>query len=428
MFKVLVIAYYFPPMGLSGVQRTLKFVKYMKRYNWEPTVISTGTVGYFAHDNTLLEEIENENIRIIRTTGNDPNSLLSRYGTINIPVEFVRKLFNRLSQSFFIPDNKISWSKKAYQTASEILEKEKFDVLFVTGPPFSTFSIAAKLKKKFNIPLLVDYRDLWVGSYFAFYPTPIHKYLHKRLEYKTLKIADKITVTNRRIKEKLINSYKFLTFDDIVIVSHGYDPADFENVKHVPKTTDKMILTYSGSFIEYTTPEYFLKAFKKIVNERPDIASKINLVFIGLLRKENKKLIKKLKLEEYVTDYGYLTHREVIEKLLSSDVLWLMVGKRKNIDAILPGKLFEYFGSFKTLIACVPKGAARTAAVAYGAAFITEPDDIEEIKSAILQVYELYEKKELPKPQEDYVNKHRRDFLTEQLTKQFQFLVKEEVE
>ena len=428
MFKVLVIAYYFPPMGLSGVQRTLKFVKYMKNFGWEPTVITAANVGYFAHDQSLLKEIEKENIKIIRTDGKDPNSLLSKYGTINIPGEFVRKLFNRLSQTFFIPDNKISWSKRAYQTACEILDKENFDVIFVTIPPFSSFMIAAKLKKKYNIPLLADYRDLWVGSYFAFYPTPLHRLLHKRMEYKALKVADRITVTNRRIKEKLINDYKFLTFDDIVIVSHGYDEEDFESIRNVAKSNDKMILTYSGVFIEYSTPAYLLKAFSRVVNERPDIASKIKLQFIGLLRKENKSLIKKLKIDEYVNDLGYLSHKEAVEKLISSDVLWLMIGKKKNIDAILPGKLFEYFGARKPVIACVPKGAARTALVAYGASFITEPDDIEKIKSTILEVYNLYEKNQLPQPEEDYILKHERSYLTEQLTKLFQFLVKEEVE
>lgn len=428
MFKVLVIAYYFPPMGLSGVQRTLKFVKYMKKYNWEPTVITAEDVGYFAHDKTLLEEIENENIKIIRTPGKDPNSLLSRYGTIKIPGEFVRKLFNRVNQSVFVPDNKVSWSKSAYNTVAKLLEKESFDVIFITAPPFSAFNMAIKLKKNFNVPILVDYRDLWVGSYFAFYPTPLHKYLHKKMEYRVLKTVDKITVTNRKIKEKLINNYKFLTFDDIVIISHGYDTEDFKNVKLIPKNNDKMILTYAGVFIEYCTPKYFLKAFKKIENERPDIASNIKLNFLGLLRKENKKLIKRLKLEEYVTDFGYLTHKEAIEKLMSSDILWLMIGRKKNIDAILPGKLFEYFGAHKPIIACVPKGAARTATVAYEASFITEPEDVDTIKDTILKVYELYIKNELPKPHEDYIEKHRRDYLTEQLTKQFQFLIKEDVE
>jgi len=427
MFKVLVIAYYFPPMGLSGVQRTLKFVKYMKNYNWEPTIITTRNVAYFDHDESLLKECKDAGIRIIRTDAKDPNSLLSKFGTVKIPSEFIRKFLNRISQTFFIPDNKISWSKKAGKTAVSLLSKEHFDVLFVTIPPFSAFKISAKLKRKFKIPLFVDYRDLWYGSYFAFYPTPLHAFLNKMMEYNSLKAADKVIVTNRKIKEKLLNNYKFLTFEDIVIIPHGYDIEDFENVTVIPKTNDKMIVTYSGIFMEYNTPEYFLKAFKKITKERPDIASKIELHFVGHFRKENRKLVRRMKLEEYVKDHGYMNHEDAIRKIKSSDILWIMIGRKRNIDAILPGKLFEYMGAQKPLIACVPKGAARTAAIAYGASFIIEPDDIEGIKNTLLKVYDLYSNNKLPVPNESYIQKHRRDFLTEQLTKEFQFLVKEEI-
>ena len=139
MFKVLVIAYYYPPLGLSGVQRTLKFVKYMKRYNWEPVVLTTGDIGYFAHDYSLLKESDDAGIRVVRAGGNDPNALLSRFGTIKIPSEFVRKIFNRISQSIFVPDNKVSWTKAAYKTAEDLLTNENFDAIFVTGPPFSAF-------------------------------------------------------------------------------------------------------------------------------------------------------------------------------------------------------------------------------------------------------------------------------------------------
>jgi len=427
MFKVLVVAYYFPPMGLSGVQRTLKFVKYMKNYNWEPTVITTAEVGYFAHDNSLLREAEKAKIKIIRVEGNDPNSMLAKFGTIKQPSEFVRKVFNKISQTFFVPDNKISWSKNVFGVASDILAREKFDLIFVTIPPFSSFYIASKLKKKFNVPLFVDYRDLWYDSYLAFYPTPLHRYLNKRMEYQSLKTADKISVTNRRIKERLINAFKFLTFEDIVIFSHGYDQEDFDNIIPEPKPKDKMVLTYSGIFYGHNTPKYFLIAFSKLVFERPDIATNITLHFVGYLNKTNQKLIKKYKLESFVKEYGYLDHSEAVKKIISSDILWMMLGNWKHADLILPGKLFEYIGSRKPFIACVPEGAAKNAAEGYGAAFITKPDDVEEIKQTILKVYDLYSKKNLPEPDEEFIIKHRRDFLTEQLTKQFTFLVKAEL-
>jgi glycosyltransferase involved in cell wall biosynthesis len=427
MFKVLVVAYYFPPLGLSGVQRTLKFVKYMKKYNWEPTVLTTGSAGYFAHDGSLLKEAEEAGVKIIRTGAHDPNSLLAKFGTIKPPPEKIRKLLNRISQTFFIPDNKRSWSKKAFQKAKEILDKESFDAIFITAPPFSSIYFLRKLKKLFNVPILVDYRDLWFESYFAFYPTPVHKWLHKRMEYLSLKAIDKITVTNRRIKEKLIKDHKFVTFNDVIILPHGFDPEDFENAKPIPKPNDKLILTYSGIFMEYNTPKYFLYAFKKLTMERPDIASKIQLHFVGHLRRENQKLVLKLDLEEYVKDHGYMNHKDAVVKLISSDVLWMMAGKRRNIDVILPGKLLEYFGSKKPIVGCVPDGAAKNALEEYGASFITEPDNIDEIKNTLIKVYELYKKKELPVPDESVLQKYRRDFITEQLIKQMQSLVKTEI-
>lgn len=112
MYKVLVIAYYFPPLGLSGVQRTLKFCKYMKDYDWEPTVITVGKTGYYAHDNSMLDEAEKALIRIERTEGNDVNSLLSKFGTIKMPSEFIRKFLSLISKTFLFPTTKNHGQKK----------------------------------------------------------------------------------------------------------------------------------------------------------------------------------------------------------------------------------------------------------------------------------------------------------------------------
>lgn len=408
-------------MGLSGVQRTLKFVKYMKNYNWEPTVVTSGNVAYFAHDNSLQKELVDTEIRIIRVSGSrEPNSLLSKMGTMKLPSEFIRKIFDKISQSIFIPDNKISWSKLAYKKIDEILTKEKFDAIFITCPPFSAFDIISKIKKKHDVPLFADYRDLWYRSYFAFYLTPFHRLLHKKKEYWALKAADRITVTNRKIKEKLLHTYPFLTFDDVVIISHGFDHEDFEKIPAQPKPQNKMVLMYSGIFMVYNSPAYLLKAFKQLTIERPDIASNIELHFVGFLRKENQKLIRKLKIQAFVKDHGYVNHDESIAKLKSADVLWFMVGRRRNIDAILPGKVYEYIGAKKPILACVPEGAAKMAIEESGAGFICSPDNIDEIKNTILKVYDQYKNNTLPVPSDEIVEKYRRDNLTELLTKQFQ--------
>ncbi len=414
-------------MGLSGVQRSLKFAKYLKEFNWEPTVLTATETGYFAHDDILMKEAKEAKIRIERVGGKDINSRLARKGTINIPRERTRKILSSLSKTLFIPDNKVSWSNRAYKKAREILKQEEHDIIYVSCPPFSSFLMAAKLKKEFDLSLFVDYRDLWYGNQFEFMPTPYHKMKHKAYEYQSLKSADKIFTINRRIKERIIQQYEFLTFDDVFILPHGFDPEDFEQVEPVPKPHNKLILTYSGIFYENITPKYFIQAFKKLASERPDIAANYELHFVGHLRKENKKYIDKLGLQEFVRDHGYLNHLEAVRRIISSDVLWMMIGKRRGADTISTSKLFEYFGSRKPILGCVPDGAARTALEEYEASFIVQPDNINEIYDALIKINERYKKGLLPHPNETFVEKHNRRNLTEQLAKQFQFYLKEEV-
>lgn len=427
MYKVLVLAYYFPPMGLSGVQRTLKFLKYMGQHNWKPTVITTGKTAYYAHDSSLLKEAEEADIEIIRTEAFDPNSMLASIGTVTMPREYIRKTLSLISKTIFIPDNKISWAKKAYKKACEICEKENFDVIYVSIPPFSPFTYATKLRDKFNIPLVVDYRDLWFGNQFAFNPTPYHNYKHKKLEEAALRKADKITVVNRKVKEKLITTYPFLTFDRVVIIPHGYDSADFEKVEFEKPKRHFINVTYSGIFYENITPVYLIAAFKELLNERPDIAEKFRFNIVGHFRKRYKKLVEKMHLNEYFNDIGYVDHSEALRRIMQADVLWVMLANSKGMEAVTPGKIFEYFGARKPILATIPDGATKLSAEEYGASFITDPENVDGIKNALIEIHNLYQKNKLPQPNEEFVLRHDRKYLTEELTKQFQFFLRDEL-
>jgi glycosyltransferase involved in cell wall biosynthesis len=421
--KVLVLAYYFPPMGLSGVQRTLKFVKYMRRYHWEPTVITTGPVGYYALDKSLQEELEATGVCVIRTSGGDVNAMLAGDGAYKqrkMPPEFLRKILSWISNFFFIPDNKRSWSKQAFKAASALLQEEQFDLVFVSGPPFSAMQTGAKLKKKFGLPLVTDYRDLWYGNQFTSYPTPLHAFINHKMEYNMLTQADKIVVTNRNMKARTLEHHPFLRHEDIAIISQGYDPEDF-TIPPAPRQNYKFRLGYAGMFYDFITPKYFLKAFQQIVQEQPMIAADIELHFLGLFRKENTRLVKKLGLESYVHQYGYLAHKDAVALLQSFDALWMMAGNVRNVDTHSSGKLYEYFGTQKPLLVSVPEGALTQAARKYGAAIVTEPDNVFQIKLAILQLYQQYKKREPMRPAIEFVEQHRRDYLTEQLTKEFNF-------
>lgn len=395
--NVLVLAYYFPPMGLSGVQRVAKFVKYLPDHGWRPHVIATGPTAYYAHDASLLEDLEGREIVIHRTSGSDPNSMLRRKGTVRMPREVLRKTLNRLSSTIFIPDNKRGWASHALRLARELVQRTHFDAIWVSGPPFSAMMAGAKLSTETGIPLVVDYRDLWYGNQFAFYPTPWHAHLHKTYEEDVLTHAAKVVVTNRRIKERIIGTYPKLNFDDVVIIPQGFDGEDMQRAAtREPMIPDRsaMSLTYAGIFYEFVTPKYFLEAVRRFRKERPD--AKLRLQFAGLLRDEHRRRIKRLGLQDIVVDHGYLSHLDTVRLLLDSDVLWMMVGNGRNADTISSGKLYEYMGTRRPLLVSVPQGALRRDAERYAAAWITDPDDVESITRSIAEMYDAWRARTLP--------------------------------
>lgn len=426
MFKVLVIAFYYPPLGLSGVQRTLKFTKYFSNFNWQPTVITSGSVNYFAYDESLLKEVEDANVRIIRTEALTPGAFLLKKGKTKPKSTFIQSILSKISKTIFIPDNKIFWAKKASKIALNLVKKEKFDAIFVTVPPFSSLVAITKLKAKLEIPIFADYRDAWVTNQYRFYPTPYHRYLHKKLEDRCLRKIDRVIVVNRIIKEDIIKNFPFLKFNDIQIIPHGYDPEDFSNLIKYPKENDKMVILFAGAFYEGITPNFLLKAFKRLTIEQPDIAANIELHFVGNLKRENSKLIHNLKLEKFVKEIGYLNHLETVRRIISSDVLWLMLPDNGKMYNVTPGKIYEYFAAKKPIIANLPEGIAKNLLLEYKASFITSTENIEEIKTALITIHNLFAENKLPKPSDEFITKFDRVSQTEQLVKLFQFHLKAE--
>jgi glycosyltransferase involved in cell wall biosynthesis len=423
MKNILIIAYYFPPMGLSGVQRTLKFAKYLPQFGWQPTILTVAPTGYYAHDLSLLEEAEAAGISIVRTGSLDLNRLLSRKGTIKIPHEKIRTFLSKLSQSFFIPDNKIGWRKRAIKKAEELIQQIEFSVIFATAPPYTDFLIGRYLREKYHIPLVIDYRDAWYDNPNHFYLTPLHRLVHRWLEKRVLKSIDKIIVINRRIKELLLKRYEFLRYDEVEIVPQGYDPADFSlQPKTVLPKSKKMRITYSGIFTGSQTPQYFLEALAKVFEEHSTLRGSIEACFMGAFRDENKKYIQQYNLQDDVVILGYLDHIECIKYLLASDVLWIMIGSTKGSDMVSTGKLYEYLGARKPILGCVPEGVARQTIIEAGGV-IVDPTDVDGIADAILRFYEKYRKKELKGPPEEIVQRYDRVSLTGEVAKFMEFLV-----
>jgi len=420
--RVLVIAYYFPPMGLSGVQRTLKFVKYLSRFGWQPTVLTVEPGGYFAQDETMLAELEGRSVTIVRTPPSGPSRLLRGKAVVGIPAEWKRRLMSRLSDTFFIPDNKIGWTRRAVARALALHAEQPFDLIFATAPPFTAFLIGRRIKKKINKPLVFDYRDPWVDYPFKFYPTPLHKLAHVLLERRALRASSHVITTNRRVKEQILQRHRFLTYHDIDIISQGFDPEDFAAAAPRKKTRAagverRMRITYAGVFWEDRVPDFFLRAMQELFAEKPRLRGRIEALFVGKFREENQRLVTRLGLQDTVRVLEYLPHRECIAELRASDVLWMTVGD----DVGSPGKVYEYIGAGKPILGLVPDGYLKSVIQEAGGIAVP-PRDVAAIKKALEELLTRHEKRQLGGPRREVVEKYDRIALTGALVKLFESL------
>lgn len=424
--RVLVIAYYFPPMGLSGVQRTHKFVKYLPQFGWHPTVLTVEPRGYIARDESFLQELEGRDIRIVRTPPAGPGRLFGRKEVVGLPAEWKRKLLSRISDTFFIPDNKVGWRRKAVARALAMHAESPFDLIFATAPPFTDFMIGTEVKRRIGRPLVLDYRDPWVDYPFKFYPTPLHRWRNVVLERRALRASSHVVTTNRRVKEKIIRRHGFLTYHDIDIIPQGFDPEDFpptvvrgrKKGTAVAESAGKMRVTYAGIFWEDRVPDYFLQAIHDLFAEKPRLRGRIEARFVGTFRDENMKLVRKLGLQDAVHVTGYLPHPQCIKELVDSDVLWTTVGDEYGS----PGKTYEYIGARKPILGLVPDGFLKSTILEAGGRAVA-PHDIPGIKKALEDFLAAYEKRQLKGPRGDVVDKYNRVVLTGGLVKIFESLL-----
>lgn len=415
--KVLVIAYYYPPMGLSGVQRTLKFTKYLPDYDWQPIVLTSSPRSFYAYDEGMLGEIDTEKVLIYRTAQGSAagkkeivnNRKISKFRSY-----FVQKIARAILQTIYQPDSKIRWKKPALELGRKILSEHKVDVIYATAPPFTDFLVAKQLSDEFGIPYVVDYRDVWIDNPFHFFATPFHKMYAVGLEKEILTYAKQVIVTNRRTKELLLKRYSMMKHDDISIIAHGYDEEDFSPVRHIKPDPKHFTITHSGLFQDNRNPKYFLKALSQFLADTPEAKSKVKANFIGLMRPGHQKYVKKYGLEDVVKQFGYLSHAETVEQLMLSDVLWLML----NDTVRSPGKLYEYFGAKKPILACLPDGTMKKLAIDTKAAICTSPKDVAAIKEAISKFYGMWKKGLLPVPDAQYVQSFDRHRLTAHLAKE----------
>lgn len=411
MRRVLVIAYYFPPMGLSGVQRVAGFVHHLPAYGWEPTVLTIEPAGYFAYDESLLTELRAAGIRIVRTRSLDPTRLFKRRSIVALPRESARRCLTRLSEGVFVPDNKIGWIPFAMGAGMRLLKEASFEAILSSAPPYTAHLIGAKLSRRMRLPLVVDFRDDWVGNPRHSYPTRLHRAIHVRQERRVLQQCSTAVTINDYIKRSIQARNPGAKTQ---VIPHGHDIAS--SVRATAREDGGMQLLYTGVFYDVQTPDYFLKALRVFLDSCPEAEGRVEAVFAGLLPDASATLAESLGLTRIVRQMGYLPHDQVLDLQRQADVLWMTIGTRPGSEGISTGKLSEYIGQRKPILALVPDGTAKEALKRYQAAIFAPPEDHSAIATALANLYSCWSAGTLPKPNEAYAQSLSSSKLTHHLT------------
>ena len=361
MKKVLIITYYWPPSGGSGVQRWLKFVKYFRDFGIEPIVLTVAPE--FAALPNIDESLEHEipaGIEVHKTRAKSPFGFYKKIKKGTIPnsgfagegkTNLFDNLFRFIRGNFFIPDARIGWNKFALEKARELIQLHAIDTVITSSPPHSTQLIGLQLKKEFNLKWLADLRDPWTEIYYnkLLFRTNWAKKIDYRHEQACLQNADTLIVVSEDIKRRFGEARETI-LEKIHVIPNGFDEEDFSHERTKNDAGIKYISYVGNLGLQYPI-EPFLKAFSELVK----VDEQWRIRFVGNVSDVLNTEIQKLGLEKWVEFTPYVEHKKAVEYMINSDLLLLIIPNTENNKGILTGKLFEYIATGNPIIYIGPE-------------------------------------------------------------------------
>ena len=411
--KLLIIAFFFPPVGEGGVQRTSKFVKYLCRKNWNVKVLTSDISSKLPIDMSLMKDIPAE------------------VAIYKIKEDIIFRMINKISKfkkieylinHFLIPDDYILLIKSAYFAAKKIIISSKIPILYTTSSPYSTHIIGLLLKIKFgkNLFWVADFRDPWAHNMLRnnSFGT-VRRYFELKMEKKILDRCDHIIHSTTMNRDKVIKLFN-IPAKKVTTIYNGYDEDDFkENLLGNNEKTEKFNIAYFGNFYTDYNPSFFLHSIKDYISKNDNI----RLSFVGngsdWVRKYLKGENLEVELANSIECKDYVQHEEVVRQINKADLLLLFLPK--YMDYCIPGKLFEYLRSGKTILALVNKeGETAKIIIDTNAGYVVEPEDEQGIKTAIHKIYQKWITNDIKRNiRMKNIMKFERNHLTDQLVKVF---------
>lgn len=411
MEKVLIIANQFPPMGGSGVQRSVKFVKHLRSFGYEPVVFTRETTGAKLIDKTLLEDVP-QGVNIIRTKAYEPSEM---EGILKIPFKVISKIM--------IPDSARIWFEKSKKQALKVIQENNIKLIYTTSAPYSDHLLGLYIKRKVpNIKWVVDFRDEWTNNpYTLDNPhNPIRTKIEKNMEKKVLLEADYLITNTPVMRDNFIKNNN-ISGDNFYVIPNGYDEEDFFNMDFTKPNNEKFTMVYTGALYGRRKPDNFFNAIKNLKEKGIIEKNSLKVKLIGNYHKDKlQSQIDSLSLTDDIEIVGYVPHNVCIKHQLSSDALVLIEGSGVGANAFYTGKIFEYMNTKRPVLAILPDGVAKDLVIESKIGIVANTDNVLEIENIIKEYYEKWKKNSLNfEPDFNIIQKFERKRLTKELANIF---------
>lgn len=399
MNRVLIIAYYFPPSGGPGVQRVLKHVKYLPEFGWEPVVFTVANGHFPARDESLLEQIP-KGIEVVRTKIYEPyaayRSLTGKKANTAIDVNVIKKESQRRSfkeiiaelirATFFIPDARMSWIFTSAKEAYECIGKYKIKAIYSSSPPYTCSVIARNLKRRTNLPWIAGFRDPWTDFLTSPKRWIIPAMIDRKLERSVFTEADSVEAAWEGIIKDALKKYPNIYHGKFNHIPNGFDSDDYPEIE--PKVNDKFTITYTGSLYGRRNPQSLFEAIESLINSGNISARELHLRFVGRFGQEVEEMIEKTSFRDSIETVPYVPHEVSIRYLMESDAVLLIVDEAKESNEIVPGKVYEYLGVNKPIIAIAPEESAIASLLnETGCGKIAHQSNVKRISEILLEYY-----------------------------------------
>ncbi|WP_235941397.1 glycosyltransferase family 4 protein [Cyclobacterium roseum] len=423
MKRVLIITYYWPPSAGSGVQRWLKFSKFLPEFGWQPVIFTPENPDFALTDPSLSKEVTTAT-EVLKFPIWEPYQLLRsiKRDRLADPARILEQkepsLLDRLAVwirgNALIPDPRIFWVKPSVSFLESIWQQNHFEAIITTGPPHSMHLIGRNLKRKTGTPWLADFRDPWSAWEFldTLKLTALARNKHRKLEASVFREADAVMT----ISPTFASEMKELANRKIHVITNGFDSDDMP--PHFSKSqsgSGPIQIVYSGVIDGIRNPAPFLQALKKVFGNEQ---GKVRLFFVGRVSQQVEALIQGDDwLDKHVELTGYLSHSEVFTYYEKAQALLLILTNTKNARGNIPGKLFEYMATGRQIIGLGdPDGDAAQIIQKAGAGRVFAHKDINGLSQ---QLSELSTASNSNKPGQQLQSFHRRH-LTGQLARLLQ--------